>query len=434
MSSICLYFQIHQPFRLRQDYSFFHIGTNHFYEDDTQNCAIAKKIAEKCYLPTNSLMLDLLKKHGEKFKIAYSISGMALEQFERYTPEVLDSFKALVATGQVEILSETYHHSLAFLYSKQEFRDQVDLHRKKIEALFGVTPTVFRNTELIYNNDLASEIESMGYRGILTEGSDRALLWRSPNHVYAPKGAAKMGLLLKNYRLSDDIAFRFSNKTWPDYPLTSEKYARWLHEAARTGDVINLFMDYETFGEHQWKETGIFNFLWNLPECVLKYEDLHFHTPSEVIDLYATKEPLDIAQFVSWADTERDLSAWLGNDMQQSSIKFLYSLESLVRSSTDKNLIDVWGKLQSSDHFYYMSTKHNNDGEVHNYFNPYNSPYDAFVVFNNIVSDLKLSLESSAAKTVSQAGATCVGKPADKVKKPRATSPAKRSKSTPAEI
>ena len=398
MSSICFYFQIHQPFRLRSDYSFFHIGTNHFYEDDDKNRAIAKKIAEKCYLPTNNLMLDLLKKHGPKFKIAYSISGMALEQFARYTPEVLESFKRLLATGQVELLSETYHHSLAFMYSVQEFRDQVNLHRERIQELFGVTPAVFRNTELIYNNDLAKEIESMGYRGILAEGSDRALLWRSANHVYAPKGAPGLKLLLKNYRLSDDIAFRFSNRSWPDYPLTADKYAKWLHDAARTGDVINLFMDYETFGEHQWKETGIFNFLWHLPESVLRYEDLHFHTPSEVVECYPAKEALDVPYFVSWADTERDLSAWLGNDMQHSSIKFVYSLEKMVRECKDKNLVDVWRRLQSSDHFYYMSTKHNNDGEVHSYFNPYNSPYDAFVIYNNIVSDLKLSLAAYGEK------------------------------------
>ena len=284
------------------------------------------------------------------------------------------------------------------MYSIKEFREQVEIHRAKIKELFGVTPTVFRNTELIYHNDLAREIADMGYRGILAEGSDRALLWRSPNHVYAPKGAPGIRLLLKNYRLSDDIAFRFSNISWADYPLTAEKYAAWLNDASRTGDVINLFMDYETFGEHQWKETGIFNFLWHLPENILRHDDLQIHTPSEIIGLYPTKEVLDVPFYVSWADTERDLSAWLGNDMQHSSIKFVYTLEQLVHEAQNKNLMDVWRKLQSSDHFYYMSTKHNNDGEVHNYFNPYNSPYDAFVIYNNIVSDLKLSLTESITK------------------------------------
>jgi alpha-amylase len=425
MSSVCFYFQVHQPFRLRQDYSFFHIGINHFYEDDAKNKAIAKKIAEKCYLPTNKLMLDLIKKHGDKFKVCYSLSGMAIEQFERYTPEVLESFQALVDTGNVELLAETYYHSLASQFSVTEFREQVKLHVNKMKTLFGQTPTVFRNTELIYNNDVAAEVEKMGFTGILAEGADKVLMWRSPNFVYASKSAAKLKMLLKNYRLSDDIAFRFSNAAWENYPLTAEKYAGWLANAAQQGDVINLFMDYETFGEHQWEQTGIFNFLWHLPDEVLA-RGMDFATPSEVIAKYAVRDKLDVPHCVSWADTERDLSAWLGNHLQNSSVGFVYSLEKLVHEMNDPDLLQVWRKLQTSDHFYYMSTKKAGDGDVHNYFNPYNSPYDAFVLYNNVLSDLKLTLESRNVKTDAVQAAPAVEKPkkrAPRKKAPESTLP-----------
>lgn len=393
MGSICFYFQVHQPFRLRQDYNFFNIGTSHFYEDEETNRKVMNKIAEKCYLPANDLMMELIEKHNGRFKIAYSLSGLALEQFEKYAPRVLDSFIKLYNTGHVELLAETYYHSLAFQYSKKEFRHQVKMHQDKIQEIFGAKPTTFRNTELIYNNALAKEVKSLGFKTILTEGSDSVLGWQSPNFVYTPTTAPKVNLLLKNYKLSDDIAFRFSNSSWEGYPLTAEKYANWLEQACSNGDIVNLFMDYETFGEHQWADTGIFDFLWNLPEKVLSNTNLSFNTPSEVSNKYKSKGKLDVPNFVSWADTERDLSAWAGNDMQASSLNFIYSLENLVTRSGRKDLEIVWRKLQSSDHFYYMSTKGYGDGDVHSYFNPYSSPYDAFVIYNNVVTDLKKTLE-----------------------------------------
>jgi alpha-amylase len=331
-------------------------------------------------------MLHLIE-NNPKFKISYSLSGVLLEQLEAYYPEVIESFKKLVKTGNVEILDETYHHSLAFLYSKEEFKEQVMMHNKKIKSLFKFTPKVFRNTELIYSNEIAKYVEEMGYKGILAEGVDHVLQWRSPNFVYRPKGS-KISLLLKNYRLSDDVAFRFSEKTWKEHPLTVEKYSQWINSVNGNGNVINLFMDYETFGEHQWASTGIFKFLKHLPNELLKHPDNNFMTPSEVIDAYQPKGELDIHNLISWADVERDLSAWLGNNMQKSAIQKIYELEKQIKQKGDKELLDRWRKLQTSDHFYYMCTKWFNDGDVHKYFNPHESPYEAFISFMNIVNDL----------------------------------------------
>ena len=391
MVSVCFYFQVHQPFRLR-NYSVFDIGNNTNYFDEKKNKEIMQKVAEKCYLPTNKTMLDLINKHDGRFKISYSISGVALEQFEKYAPEVLDSFMDLNDTGCVEFLNETYHHSLSFLYSKEEFREQIRLHQKKIMALFSQKPKVFRNTELIFNNELANFIQNMGYKGILAEGADHVLGWRSPNFVYTAKTAPKLKMLLKNYKLSDDIAFRFSNRGWKEWPLTVEKYARWLNDANRNGNLVNLFMDYETFGEHQWADTGIFDFLRHLPEEILKHPDNDFKTPSEAIRDYNPVAELDIHCPVSWADIERDTSAWDGNKMQQSAIEKIYFIEGMIKRSKNKKLIEIWRKLQTSDHFYYMCTKWFNDGDVHKYFNPYENPYDAFITFMNILNDVNLRL------------------------------------------
>ncbi len=393
MVSVCFYFQVHQPHRLRK-YSVFEIGKNKEYFDELKNRQILNKVAEKCYLPTNKVMLDLIKKHPD-FKIAYSISGTALEQFEEYNPLVLRSFQELVDTGNVELLDETYHHSLSYLYSKEEFREQVRIHRDKIKKLFNFTPKVFRNTELIFNNEIAKTAEDMGYSGILAEGADHILGWRSPNFVYKPVGCNKISLLLKNYKLSDDIAFRFSNKGWKEWPLTTEKYSKWVNKANGNGNVVNLFMDYETFGEHQWKDTGIFNFLENLPTQILKHPDNDFVTPSEAISKYKAVSELDIHHPISWADLERDLSAWLGNKIQNSAIQHLYAMEQQVKQSNDKQLLDTWRKLTTSDHFYYMCTKWFSDGDVHKYFNPYDSPYDSFIAFMNVLNDIKLRLEKT---------------------------------------
>jgi len=391
MVSMCFYFQVHQPFRLR-NYSIFDIGKNTNYFDEKKNKEIMQKVAGKCYLPTNKTMLDLINKHDGKFKISYSISGVALEQFEKYAPQVLDSFMDLNDTGCVEFLNETYHHSLSFLYSKEEFREQIKLHQKKIKSLFKQTPIVFRNTELIFNNELANFIQKMGYSGILAEGADNILGWRSPNFIYTAKTAPGLKMLLKNYKLSDDIAFRFSNRGWKEWPLTVDKYVKWLNAANGNGNLMNLFMDYETFGEHQWEDTGIFDFLRHLPGEILKHSDNNFVTPSEAIKKYEPVSELDIHSPVSWADVERDTSAWDGNKMQKSAINQIYLIENAVKKSGDKNLLEKWRKLQTSDHFYYMCTKWFNDGDVHKYFNPYENPYDAFITFMNIINDVNLRL------------------------------------------
>lgn len=383
MTDICFYFQVHQPYRMVR-YSVFDIGKHATYFDEKKNSQIMKKVAKKCYIPMNRLLLSLLKNHSG-FRISFSISGVALDQFEKYSPGVLDLFKDLADTGKVEFLAETYHHSLSFIFDRKEFREQVRLHTKKIKSLFNKTPTVFRNTELIYNNKLAKEIESLGFKAVLAEGADHILRWRSPNYIYRPKGVRNLKLLLKNYKLSDDIAFRFSNKGWEGYPLTAPKYAEWLD--GMKGDTINLFMDYETFGEHQWEDTGIFDFMRHLPE-ELKKRNISFHTPSELTNKKPVAE-LDIHHPISWADTERDLSAWLGNRMQKSAVDKLYALKKSVFATKDEFLINLWRKLTTSDHFYYMCTKWFNDGDVHKYFNPYDSPYEAYMAFMNILQDIE---------------------------------------------
>jgi alpha-amylase len=388
MVSVCFYFQVHQPYRLG-NYSVFDIGKNMNYFDSQKNKAILNKVAEKCYLPTNKIMLDLIKQYPE-FKISYSLSGVILDQFQEYNPDVLRSFQTLVDTGNVEILDETYYHSLAFLQSKEEFKEQINLHTNKIKKLFKLKPTIFRNTELIYNNELAKYIEDLGYKGIIAEGADHILGWRSPNFIYTPKNCAKLKLLLKNYRLSDDIAFRFSDKGWKEYPLTADKFTHWVNGHNGSGHCINLFMDYETFGEHQWQETGIFEFLKHIPQKILKHPDNNFKTPSELIKTYTSVGELDIHNLISWADIERDTSAWLGNNMQRSAINNLYQLEKGIKSSNDKQLIELWRRMQTSDNFYYMCTKWFNDGDVHKYFNPYNSPHEGFIAFMNAINDLKM--------------------------------------------
>jgi alpha-amylase len=388
MVSVCFYFQVHQPFRLSR-YQVFDIGSKRDYFDKEKNGQVLRKVATKCYLPTNKLMLELLNKHPE-FKISYSFSGVFLEQCELYYPEVLESFKRLIETGQVEVLAETYYHSLAFLYSEKEFEMQVKKHADMVKRLFNVVPTVFRNTELIYNNALAAKVESMGYKAVLLEGWDAYLQWRSPNFVYQPINS-NIPLLLKNYKLSDDVAFRFSNKEWKEHPLSVEKYTDWINQVNGCGDTVNLFMDYETFGEHQWEDTGIFEFLRHLPAAVLANKDNNFKWPSDVAK-YTIRDRLDIHAPLSWADVERDVSAWLGNDMQKSAIAKLYEIEKVVKDSENLELLENWRKLTTSDHFYYMCTKWFNDGDVHKYFNPYESPYEGFIYFMNVIKDIQQKL------------------------------------------
>jgi alpha-amylase len=391
MPSVCCYFQVHQPLRHRH-FTFFDIDQGRTYEDEERNRQILNKVAEKCYLPTNHIMLDLIKEYKNEFRIAFSLTGIVLEQMERFNPNVLDSFKRLADTGCVEFLGETYYHSLAFIYSLSEFREQVEQHGIKIRELFGQNPRTFRNTELVYNNDLARTVEKMRYKAILAEGADTVLGCRSPNHVYQPSGCKKIKLLLKNYRLSDDIAFRFSNREWPEYPLTAVKYAHWIHQMNKE-DVINLFMDYETFGEHQWEETGIFDFLRAFPREVLKHQDFRFRMPSEVAFETEPVAQLDVPNYVSWADMERDLTAWIGNPMQTDAIGVLYGMEKQVKRKKNAGVLDIWRRLQASDHFYYMCTKWFADGDVHKYFNPYPSPYDAYINYMNILADFDHTLK-----------------------------------------
>ena len=399
MSSICFYFQVHQPLRIKR-YRYFDIGKKSTYfdeqgETDLNNERILRKVAGKSYLPTNKLLLELLERYPE-FKVSFSLSGLAIEQLEDYSPETLETFQKLVDSKRVELLSETYYHSLSFLYSKDEFASQVELHAKKLKKIFGVKkPAVFRNTELIYNNELAVEIEKMGYKGILAEGADHILGWRSPNFVYRSVGTRRIKLLLKNYKLSDDIAFRFSQKTWREYPLTAEKFAHWVNAINGNGQVVNLFMDYETFGEHQWEDTGIFDFLRALPGELLKHPDNDFVTPSEAIARYEPFGEIDMLEFVSWADVERDLSAWLGNSMQHDAISKLYELKEKIYRSKNEKLIRDWQRLTTSDHFYYMCVKWWSDGDVHAYFNPYDTPYDAFRYYMNVLTDLELRLSDN---------------------------------------
>lgn len=386
MASICLYFQVHQPLRHRR-FSVFDIGQNLSYEDEEMNRQILHKVAQKCYLPTNKLMLELIERYEGKFRLSFSLSGIILEQIKSWRPDVLDSFVTLAQTGAVEFLGETYYHSLASIYSLPEFREQVMLHRAAMEKHFSYTPRIFRNTELIYSNALASEVEKMGYLAMLAEGADRILGWRSPNFVYKAATAGNLRVLLRNYRLSDDVAFRFSEPTWPEYPLMADKFAQWIKLAAERSQTINLFMDYETFGEHQWEETGIFEFLRALPEEVLKLPGIEFLTPSEVIAKYDPVGELEVPEPMSWADVERDLSAWIGNHMQKDALKTLYELEHVVRQTGDEALLETWRRMQTSDYFYYMCTKWFADGDVHKYFNPYPSPYEAYINYMNILDD-----------------------------------------------
>jgi len=377
---------VHQPIRLRH-YTVF--DKNDQYFDDYKNGSICRKVANKCYLPANRLLLEMINRFDGRFRIAYSVTGLLLEQLERYSPEVMSTFDALAETGCVEFLAETYYHSLSFLYSRNEFAEQINKHVEAINYFFGQRPKIFRNTELIYNNDLASLIESMGcFDAIITEGADHILGYRSPNFVYQPKGCNHLKLLLKNYSLSDDIAFRFSNRDWPQWPLTADKFAQWVSNVNGNGNIVNLFMDYETFGEHQWEDTGIFDFMRHLPEEVLRHPDNDFKTPSEVIQSYGSADTVDVPHIISWADTERDLSAWLGNAMQSNAIHELYRIEKKIKNTKDEKIIADWRKLQASDHFYYMCTKYFADGDVHKYFNPYDSPYDSYINFMNVLDHL----------------------------------------------
>jgi alpha-amylase len=393
MKSICLFFQVHQPFRHRR-YRFFDIGKDHYYYDDYANETIMSKIAEKSYLPTNKILLQLIDQLEGKFKVAFSITGLALEQFAMYSPEVIKSFQKLAKTGCVEFLAETYSHSLASLQDKDIFESQVKLHEQKIVELFGQKPRVFRNTEMIYSDEIGEQIAEMGYSAILTEGAKHVLGWKSPNFLYANAINPRIKVLMRNFKLSDDISFRFSNTNWANFPLTADKFVHWLEQLEPNDEVVNLFLSYESFGERQSKDTGIFEFLETLPKAIVKNPKLKFATPTEVVEELQPISLVSVPNAISWADEERDLTAWLGNKMQKEAFGKLYELKQRMAKCTDKELIKDWNYLQVSDHFYYMSTKYFSDGEVHNSFNPFDSPYEAFINYMNVLSDFKIRLNS----------------------------------------
>lgn len=382
--SVCLYFQVHQPTRLRQ-YRFFDIGKDSHYYDDFSNRTILKRVAQKCYLPMNQLLLEAIKKSKGKFKLAFSISGSAFEQFDRYAPEVLDSFRALAETGKVEFLCETYYHSLASLASPAEFAHQVEKHRNTVRETLGVEPVAFRNTELIYSDAIARQVYELGFKTMLTEGARHIMGWKSPDYVYTAESQPKLKLLLRNYRLSDDLAFRFQDSGWSEWPLTAEKFLGWLKESE--GDIINLFMDYETFGEHQGAESGIFDFMRALPAMLISDGSLEFTTPSQAARGIKPVASLGVHDPISWADEERDLSAWLGNELQQEAYSKLYGLTEKLGIIDDPQLWSDFGHLQESDHLYYMCTKFFSDGEIHKRFSPYDTPYEAFINYMNVLSD-----------------------------------------------
>ncbi|MBI3535692.1 MAG: alpha-amylase [Deltaproteobacteria bacterium] len=387
MPSVCFYFQVHQPLRLKH-YPYFHVGNDHTYFDRTGNQSIFLKVAHKSYLPTNKLLLELIRTHRNAFKVAFSITGVAIEQMRRFCPEVLDSFKELAQTGCVEFLAETYYHSLSSIYDETEFSEQIDKHIGMINLLFHQTPKIFRNTELINSDAISAMVERKGFQAMLAEGADDILEWRSPCFVYQRNGGT-LKYLLKSYKLSDDIAFRFSNQSWSEFPLTAPKFANWVHNVSGNGQVVNLFMDYETFGEHQWSSTGIFEFLKALPAEILQHKDWNFLTPSEVIQTYPPVASLSFPRIVSWADLERDLTAWQGNHMQKAALRQVYEFAQEMRNRNNPVALDLWRKLQISDHFYYMCTKWFSDGDVHAYFNPYQNPYEAFINYMNVLTDFR---------------------------------------------
>jgi alpha-amylase len=394
MRSVCFYFQVHQPYRLRT-YRFFDIGSDHHYYDDHQNRFIMRRVAEKCYLPMNRLLLDLIREYGPAFKVSFSISGTALDQIETYAPDVLDSFRALAASGSVEFLAETYSHSLPSLRDRDEFVEQVSIQRNRIKELFGQDPVTFRNTELIYSDGIGEMVAEMGFGLMLTEGAKHVLGWKSPNYMYANAVNPKLKLLLKNFRLSDDIAFRFSQQSWAEWPLTVEKFVGWLNAIDPREEVVNLFMDYETFGEHQWPETGIFEFMRALPARVFSHSDFTFNTPSELAEKLQPVSAVHVPYPISWADEERDITAWLGNELQDEAFDKLYALSHKVKGCKDPDIIRDWRYLQTSDHFYYMCTKWFSDGDVHKYFNPYGTPYEAFINYMNVLSDFSIRVDEA---------------------------------------
>lgn len=418
MPALCLCYEVHEPYRLRR-YTVFDMGQNSVYEDDDRNCDALLLTARACYLPMNDLLLKLIRRYGKDFKVAFSISGTALDQFEQYAPEVVDSFKALADTGCVEFVAETGPHSLAFLYSRDEFDLQVKEHCARIKRLFGKKPVTFRNTEFFYNNDLPVALEKLGFKVVLAEGADHVLGWRSPNYVYRPVSTPNMSLLLRNISLSADIGLRFSDHGWNQWPLTAEKYADWCHSVADSAELINIFNDYHCFGLRHSGETGIFDFMEALPAAVLSRKDFRFTTPAEAVKKIEPVGEIDVPEFMSWDDEGRDLTAWLGNDMQKDAIHALYALAPRVRKVNAPDLTHDFERLQTSDHFRYISTKWFADF-LSDRPNPFNSPYDAYITYMNVLADFEMRL-TAAEETLAATGTATK-------KTPRAKAPADAGK------
>lgn len=393
MKYICLFFQAHQPFRHRR-YRFFDIGNNHYYYDDYTNETNTQQVAENSYLATNKLLLKLISKLERKFKVGFSVTGVALDQFELYAPGVIDSFVELVRTGCAEFLAETYSHSLASLKDKNIFKEQVWLHEQRITELFGYEPMVFRNTEMIYSDEIGAQVADMGYKAMLTEGAKHVLGWKSPNFLYVNAVNPRLKVLMRNFNLSDDISFRFSDKNWSEYPLTADKLIQWIENLDSREEVVNLFLSYDSFGQHQKKETGIFDFLEHFAMKVSENKHLNFATPAEVAKKVQPVSVVSVPHAISWADEERDLTNWLGNKMQKEAFDSLYSLHSRMVHCHDPSLNKDWNYLQSSNHFHFMSTKFFSSGETNIHVNPFNSPYEAFINYMNILSDFKIRLNS----------------------------------------
>jgi alpha-amylase len=393
MKSVCFVFQVHQPFRYRR-YRFFDIGNDHYYYDDYANETILQRVVENCYLPTNKLLLELLEKHQGSFKVAFSISGTVLDQFELYSPEVIESFKELANTGCVEFLATPYSHSLASLTDKSLFEKQVARHSKRITELFGQKPKVFFNTEMIYSDEIGAQVAEMGFEAMLTEGAKHILGWKSPNFLYVNAINPRLKVLMRNFKLCDDITFRFSNSSWQEYPVTAEKFTGWLLKTEKNDEIINLFMNYESFGEIQKKESGIFDFLKVLPSVVLASGKLNFATPSEIAHNNQPISAIRVPQPISWAGEERDTNIWFGNEMQEEALAKLYNLKKRMSKCSDPGLNKDWDYLQVSDHFYYMSSVFFNDDGVYRFFNPYTSPFEAFINYMNVLSDFKIRLNS----------------------------------------
>jgi len=402
LTDIVLVFEVHQPHRIRRNFFWENMIFKHvkkeelfdYYFDDVANREVFERACKKCYFPSNEILLDSIGKYRrekKQVKVSFSISGVFLEQCEAFNKDLLESFKQLAQTGCVEFLSQTYYHSLASLYpEREEFVEQVKAHKRVMKDLLGYTPKVFENTELLYNNAIARTVEKLGYKGVFTEGVERILHGKSPNHLYTPKGCKNVKILLRNYKLTDDIGFRFSARWWNEWPLTADKYSSWL--AATPGHCINIFPDYETFGEHHWPETGVHDFLRHLPREILKWWQLRMATPSEVAEKYAPAGEIDVPELggtVSWADLERDASCWLGNTMQWAYYTSVRKLEPLAREMDDKEFLKTWRYFQTSDHLYYMFTAGGAPGEVHSYFSPFGSPIDAFVTEQATILDFE---------------------------------------------